>query len=416
MSLSLNMPFSRFVKTTFMEVFAPDGYDHIYHQHTPLSSHYLTHHYRTHPVILISTFFGLPNDCPPGEIPTWGRIVRNLLGLQDNKSDARNAFNEIVSPLVLLKNLTIAAFKTSQNILKLFTEFLPPVAARMFFDIGEFAGRISILLPLGFAEFLLSDSRINFFPIARLLRNLWNLTKILLGVVIPISLFLAFGALSAAYFIACGVSYAAQFVGRAITSPIDSVRAAWYYCVTPGERATYTRMILGAVFVLASATVTTLAYSLLFPLMLPYLGITTALMTAQLSAGFIAFLTNLSVTTFSASVGLSALQAGLGIFTGLIVSLAGPVINRTINAIKYVWAVTGDAPEPPPPVQQDPVVDRVVNEEPVLHEANINHEFNARRAHVADDGLFGQRSDEEYEAAQPQEENNDHYREYYSYR
>lgn len=186
--------------------------------------------YATNPITLASSFFGLPNRCENGVTPSWSNIAKNLFGWQDNKSTARSIFNFLLSPFALAWNLATAAIKTIINIAKLFTEFTPLLLAALCSSLIDYTNK--------------------------------EAEDACTGVLSPGKLFLQRATKCMNVFF-----NALLFIGRALTSPLNSIRKAWY----TGQELAGTGIggkLLGGSLALLSASITIVAYSFALPLVI----------------------------------------------------------------------------------------------------------------------------------------------------
>jgi hypothetical protein len=181
--------------------------------------------YSSSPVIMISSFFGLPNRCAPGTKPSWLTIAKNLIGWQDNKSLPRSIFNALLSPLALTWNLAAAIFKTAVNTAKLATEFLPSLLLTFLTHQNNDESQ--------------HDKDLRLKP--AILKTLEATAHILL------------------------------FAGKALTSPINNIRRAWKLGTVLAGKSVSGK-ILGGSLALLSAGITIVAYSFALPLVISVVG------------------------------------------------------------------------------------------------------------------------------------------------
>lgn len=280
--------------------------------------------YQLDPITMISTFFGLPNQCALGEIPTWGNIGRNLLGLEKNKSDFRNAINLISIPIVLPANLIISLFMTLYHSLKLVAEFLPVLAAEGLKRLAEYPKN----------EYEKTDET------ARAFVN---------GV-----FYVALMTMSSAF---QGIG----LLGRAIVDPIGSMEAAWYFCQNynreenESRRAKILRNIAGVALIVLSAAVTASVYILLPVLLVKFVpgfaaGLSTFMMKSGLSQVFSWIGTNIVTPLFGnllTSMGITVSPAVLGFGATIVAGVLtiGGVLKPAVDSIKEAWRFTGKKEE-----------------------------------------------------------------------
>ncbi|STX29576.1 Uncharacterised protein [Legionella beliardensis] len=191
--------------------------------------------YYDSPITHVTTFLGLPNQCPTGVSQSWSNIAKNFIGWQDNKTTGRMAYNIAKMPLVVPWNLTMAVLKTALNIVKLGTEFLPRAIADSCSKGRRYA----------------SDKLKG--------KNLSTGAKV------------GYGALYGLAILGQIVSECVYFAGQALTSPIKGVRSAWKL----GEKIAGKGIggkLLGGVLATLSIAVTVTAYAFLWPLAVKTLG------------------------------------------------------------------------------------------------------------------------------------------------
>lgn len=178
--------------------------------------------YLSNPVTFISSFFGLPNACLDKEKPSWLNVLKKTAGWQDNKSLGRSIFNGVKAPIVFLINIAFALLTTALNIIKIFTELLPRLAI-----VG--------------CEIARRRARKNSF--------------------------LYYLATAGMYFFK-----GLYFIGRAITSPANNIRASWkagHELATAiageGRMGTVLGAVLGGLLAAISLAITATTYTLAFP-------------------------------------------------------------------------------------------------------------------------------------------------------
>lgn len=279
-------------------------------------------HYRRHFLILLTTFFGLPNRFELDESITLAKIGKNLQGLQEGKNDQRTEFNNniLVRIYSVVKSILFAAFITAQNTLKLATEFLPALIAEIFFAIAR--------------------------PIFRLCKQTltakWTLSNLLMVTCLLAPLFISTLIFTVAKTI--------QLAGRTITSPINSVRSAWFSSHTinhflADRVSDHPAMKLlgyaaGLILSLMSIAATTSVYMILFPLlvnMTPMLHIHIH----YVGSNFLwPLLMKMGIFMEPA---LETVAAIIGICTGLAVTTFGPIIQQVVDAFRYQWRVSDNA-------------------------------------------------------------------------
>jgi hypothetical protein len=229
--------------------------------------------YRRNPLVMLTSFLGLSNYCEPNEKFTREKLKKNVFG----------------SVSGFLKNLVSVIVTTPLSIAKLFTEFLPRFAAEAF-------GRLAV--------------------------NCYERKG-------------AFKILATLAAFACFLFHAVRLVGRAVTSPIESVRSAWFFCVPEGKPISLPRIMLGLAFATASILLTMTIYALLFSLIAPSLGLGAAqlaFMTPEASSAF-AFIGSkiMLPMLLKAGAAISPVVAGfttiLGAGLGFVLGTVGPVVN-----------------------------------------------------------------------------------------
>ena len=308
--------------SAYIEVYSPDSYDVA--SDTFNGGHFYgmlaAWNYRTNINVKISTFFGLPNSCKPNEEDTltwWKILVENMLGLEDNKSDGRNFINFATAlTYTLWKNLAYAIFKTAQNTLKLATEFLPKVITTA----------LSKFLRYAFRE----ENDCGWT-----LKLLATALHIFIG--LPVKIF--------------------HLIARAITSPIDSATAGWFWGKQGGSK------LMGFLAAALSIAVSTAAYAVLvtvlFPLVLaasPILAAKVASIAApQLASGFsyigshimmpilLPLFAKLSLVMSPViTPAIAGLTAVIGAAVGFALPTIGTVVDKLRVAFREWWRTHND--------------------------------------------------------------------------
>lgn len=261
--------------------------------------------YLHHPLTLFSSFIGLPNKSR-GDEQSWKNLAFNFIGW--NKGNDRlytRIFFRLISPLTALINLLLILPRLVLHITKLFTEFLP---AFIMISLDSWINEISASLSNGEQQ----SHAIKYF---NFLHNLLTL-----------------------------IVYPFYFVGRALTSPWMAVRMAWY----DGNRLSdylnvdkNLKKVLSLILALASVLITTVAYTILFPLAIKFVAVTIlpslpgALVGAMgiLAKGFAAIgqaglILCAKLTGLSFIVAAMPELAGIGFLLGLILPIAGAIGNK----------------------------------------------------------------------------------------
>jgi hypothetical protein len=365
---------SEIARENFIAVYAPDSYDIAsdkinskpsdMHTSAALDS---IHRYRRDPFVMFSSFIGLSNYYNDLELQSYTDEPEDY-SKKKLKKDVFGSFSGF------FKNLISVIVTTPHSIAKLFTEFLPLFASAGF---GNLAGRC------------------------------WKRGG---AFYIPFALATFFGLLFNAIY----------FVGRAVTSPIESVRNAWFFWVPAHKPKTFTGVMLGLIFATASILITMTIYALLFSLIAPSLGLGAAqlaFMTPQASSAF-AFIGSKIMLPMLAHAGaaISPVVAGfttiLGAGLGFVLGTVGPVVNDIVHWCQDKLRRRAEPKILPRAAEKlnDAHADMsdVLNAMRELDEANENHEelrrkinnpapqtFHAEPGTTANSGMFSGRENQE---------------------
>jgi hypothetical protein len=285
-----NSMFIALLREAFLDVYASDSYDiasdkfnseAVIYGHLHTYSNNVINTYRDNPLVMLTSFFGLSNYYEGEECAYFSMYDEPPFTTEQLK---KNVFGSVSG---FFKNLISVIVTTPQSIVKLFTEFLPRFAVRGLFYLGHVCVEKDYKLTAAFLLFLA----------------------------------LPFKAL--------------HLLSRAVTSPIESVRNAWFYWVPAGRRKTFTGVMLGLVFATASILITMTVYALLFSLIAPSLGLGAAqlaFMTPEASSAF-AFIGSkiMLPMLLKAGAAISPVVAGfttiLGAGLGFVLGTVGPVVN-----------------------------------------------------------------------------------------
>lgn len=222
-------------------------------------------------------------------------------------------------------NLFIAAYTTIKNIIKIFTEFLP------------YTVFTALTLVLNFSAIKYGKREgENTFAYA-----------VLFAVTLP------FWCLS----------LTATLIGRAVTSPVNSVEAIWNFCQNTGLDADQeesmsmklARFVMGSALCFVSISVTITAYTFLFPLlikMIPVLGTDIAACITKVGELLSPFLSSIGTTIaipvftkLATAVGflLSPVVSGLAMLAGSALVMLGVIADKLIDVVDDYWFRTGYA-------------------------------------------------------------------------
>jgi hypothetical protein len=244
-----------------------------------------TKNYRRQYITMLTSLLGWPNFCDYGDTLTWTDIFRNFFGWQKNPSDTRYWLNFFKTPFSFIKNVIVSLIEIPRNLVKFFTEFIPLTIAmsiRFLMDrINKHAAHKKGLIKAAFVALYLS------LGVFRLL--------------------------------ALGI----HFAGRAITSPIKGVLAAF----TAGQNLNGKGKglggnFLGILFASASIAVTVSFYAFL----LPVIGLTVS---ASISLDF----TMKMLEAFSNLPALSTLGT-------VLLDMIGPGLFFALNALGLAMPAT----------------------------------------------------------------------------
>jgi hypothetical protein len=318
--------------STFADVFAGDSYNLASGTfNNEYANALYVDYYRHHWLIQLTSFFGIPNQFSVNEKITGKKILTNLFDWQTGKTRRRKSINFTLAPFMLLKNLALIILVTTQNTFKLFTEFLPALAAKglkrlVYATLRNCEQNIKRIW----------KSKINFFS---------KLAKIAGQGLFMIPLLLTVGAAALFKLIEC--------IGRTVTSPVNSVGIAYFYCVnkdkTPGK---FVGRLLGCVLAILSMASTAAIWSLLFPFILAaapasIASALTGIMNAFswmnpafnfLGSNIITLLTKSGVTLSQ----LSPLTTGFTIFFSVLLTTLGPLANNVFYWCRWKWQTTGE--------------------------------------------------------------------------
>lgn len=313
--------------SSFAEVYSADSYDlasDTFNQESIDEIRPYVNHYRHHPLILFTAFFGVPNQFNANKSITGNRIFWNLFDWQTGKSNRRRLINTGLGALMFIKNVFLMGVMTIQNSFKLFTEFLPLLMAKGLWKL----------------------TWITFKNCQQGIKDNWQsengkTLKIAGYSLAMLSLTLTFAAVILLKII--------QLIGRTITSPVNSVRIAWFYCVnqdkTPGK---FGGRLFGALLAILSISISAMTWSLLCPFVLAtaptsIASILTGIMNAA-PAFFTLIGSNLMLPLLAQSglalSQLSAIMAGFATFFALLTTIAGPVVNMAFDWGRWQWRTT----------------------------------------------------------------------------
>jgi hypothetical protein len=220
------------VKFVFLKVYYPDGKD-------PLDLTFLRPDidYTLDPKTVASLLVGIPNrHLHRNEPQSLKNLFYNFIGWQENANPTRKKINMALMPVMVILNLLALPIKALQNITKLFTEFLPYLLAVI-------SQRYSVRLE-GIWEKILEPG----------LTNKGVAVLALLGMTILYPIFVVSAVLWA--------------IGRATTSPITSVKAAWH----GSEGGGFFSKLWGGIKVTLSIMTTLAVYAFLFPLAMKFIA------------------------------------------------------------------------------------------------------------------------------------------------
>lgn len=295
--------------------------------------------YRQQPLVLFTSFIGLTNQSEFRENDenkiyiedlTWEKILFNLQGLQEEKSDERKRLNKYLSPFVLIKNIVFAGLISLQNLVKVFTEFLPLLLVRSF-------------------EFLMNYSM-------NTLDEIWSRDNVVLNMLHSILPVLAFIFACTGYLLIKPV----YLIGRAFSSPIDSIKAAWYGGLSLNDFfdkkllkkypalkiiGYSAAVLLSMISIAATATL----YAFLFPLMITAIpGVSTWLSSALIntSSSALGFISSHVIIPLLTKLGLSAtldpLVVGLCSYIGIAITALFPFLAVFFDKYRDCYYHTGN--------------------------------------------------------------------------
>lgn len=255
-------------------------------------------------------------------------VFENLFGLQRDKNRLRNGINLVKSPLVLAKNLFFVVLTTVHSSFAFFTEVLPAFAARglnaladLTYSYGE-EGIGNIVLD-GYTPF--------------------KLGKFALAYVGYHALLVLSGVIEMASLLFTGI----HLLGRAMTSPIVSVKLAWFEGASEKGLKKYgsAGYVIGFLLATLSIVTTITAYTLLLPLLaavVPAIGIHLAPLVAQILS---AIGSNVVMPAFLgfAQLGIvfSPILTGLTVVTGAALGIFGPMFKWVADWCRKKWRESG---------------------------------------------------------------------------
>jgi hypothetical protein len=276
--------------------------------------------YYLHPLTMAASFLGLPNWCELGETPSAESLFRNFLGFEQHKTRGRNAVNLLLILFSVAKNLILFALSTPYNLIRLFTEFLPAAIAQGFKSLAEIAAEKS------------AQEKI----------SLWQKRGYVALKFFSLSLSLLFDGIFV--------------LGRAVTSPIKSIEAAFdfgrYFRKGKNESRFQQglRVFAGMVLVLLSAGLTVTAYTLLFPLIfnaLPVIGLDLPAYLSSFLDVALPILADIGgavvmpiLGEFALLIGLTPVMAGFTLMAGILIATAGVMLSEALDLLKELWRVT----------------------------------------------------------------------------
>jgi hypothetical protein len=294
--------------------------------------------YRHTPLIQFTSFAGIPNQFDANEKITGMRIFTNMFDWQRNKTANRNIINAILALPMFIKNLVMIALALAQNSVKLFTEFLPVLFSN---GLRILANRTYALSKEGIHNIYSGDHRLH--------TKIFKITgyALLICTTLPIMLL--------------SISFKfAQLTGRTITSPIDSVRAAWFFCINMDQsEGKFAGKLLGCILATISILMTATIYSLLIPYLVTLAPASLATVMTNVANAFsglnplfayfgsnlmIPHLIRLNLLTILTSHGifLSPIMAGFTTLFGTLLTTLGPLIQKGVDWCRYKWRTTHD--------------------------------------------------------------------------
>ena len=265
----------------------------------------------------LAAFLGLPHrKMYKVHKQTVKQLAYDFIGLQEGVSRAKKWVNRFLIPFVFLFNLVNLFFQTALSIVKIFTEFLP----------------------LTLSQFFARE--------AKKIEEDYNILGLKLD-----------GTKRALIYLLIGLSiltHALYFIGRSITSPIEGVKKAWNLGELASESPLWARELLGAFFATLSIVCTTIAYVVLFPLLVKValnamtsLGINLAGTTlpqliawvkpvlAPIGNAFAQLASYLSLSAFiNASV---ALEVGVAAVAAIGITVIGTPLSKLLDHFKKWW-------------------------------------------------------------------------------
>lgn len=297
------------------------------HRRIVFTLHAHSHYSRSH-ITMLAAFLGLPNYREFGRAQTWSNIGRNFLGWQtiDFKNKSKKAIAFAVAKnigrmlLVAPVNLLVSLIQIPRNLIKLVTEFLPLTCAMM----------------LGFALYHINE-KIKTLPYNKRL-----------------GLNIVYGFLWLLKMAALGI----HFVGRALTSPVKGVLAAYQAGKDLNGKNRGGRF-LGVVFAASSVCISIAVYAFLFPFI--FTAASTAISTS-FTANMLAVFSNLpSLSTLgavllgpgfysafsamgAATAAMTALASIGGLFAAALTILGTPFSKFVLDKITHFWNTYNQIP------------------------------------------------------------------------
>lgn len=199
------------------------------------------------PLNRLAAFLGLPHRKTfKRDKQTFTQLAYDFIGLQDRVSPAKKWLNRCLVPVVFLFNLVNLVFQTALSIVKLFTEFLPLALSQFFAREAE------------------KIERDNKPPIP---------DELVSPALTPVSVSKRDAKTTFLIYLLKGLSFlmhALYFIGRSVTSPIEGVKRSWNLGnkLASKKSPVWARELLGVFFATLSILCTTVAYIILFPLLL----------------------------------------------------------------------------------------------------------------------------------------------------
>jgi len=338
------------VKQVVYETFAPDGVDYVLKTQNGRRDVYRlggaesSFSFRKRPLTLITSFLGLPNRLLKGTDQSFLNLVKNFVGWRPDTSIFKLfLFALIVTPI----NLLTTPLKFALNITKLVTEVLPAILHLLvvYSGVSNLGKRLQAYGKNLANRQITAETSFSYakFALGYYLEKLGALLKV--AVILP--------------------TYLLYFIGRNLTSPIDSIRDTWYLDTPkdgrlnrPARTREYvlTALHVAFIFMLYSIALP-LTVKLLATNVLPYISshLPPVLLAAfnNLGTFFAPILSKIGVVTLELSrgaslflvdkLGLTAIAAampeiaGLGAVAAFGLISVGNVINEKINDFRNEW-------------------------------------------------------------------------------